>query len=209
MDMIARRDAQKAFVVDERVLQEHYACQRKLQVYNQVDRDDFDTMRRLAKDLLGKGENALIKPPFFCDFGKNIFAGDNLFINYNCTILDSGPVTIGHDCRFAPNVAVYTAGHPIHPSTRATDFEYGKEVTIGDYTWIGGSSVICPGVHIGACCVIGAGSVVTHDIPAWSIAVGNPCRVVRKITEEDRRNLLHGEQIDDEAWQEIVTKFPF
>ncbi len=209
MDMIKRRDEQKAYVVDEAVLEEHCACQRRLQEYNSADWGDFDLLRRLAKDLLGKCENALIKPPFMCDYGTHIFAGDNLFINCNCTILDVAPVTIGHDCRLAPNVGIYTAGHPIHPSTRATGYEYGKEVTIGDYTWIGGSSVICPGVHIGECCVIGAGSVVTHDIPAWSIAVGNPCRVVRRITEEDRRNLLHGEPIDEEAWQDILGIFPF
>ena len=90
----------------------------------------------------------------------------------------------------APNVAVYTAGHPVHPDTRNSMFEYGKKVTIGDNVWIGGNSVICPGVHIGNHVVIGAESVVTKDIPDWSVAAGNPCRVIRKITEEDRRKML-------------------
>lgn len=99
----------------------------------------------------------------------------------------------------APNVAIYTAGHPVHPSLRNSGYEYGKEVTIGDNVWIGGSAVICPGVHIGSNVVIGAGSVVTKDIPDWSLAVGNPCRVIRKITEEDKRFLIGKEKIDDEA----------
>ena len=103
----------------------------------------------------------------------------------------------------APNVAVYTAGHPIYPDTRNSMFEYGKEVIIGDNVWLGGNTVVCPGVHIGDNVVIGAGSVVTKDIPAWSIAAGNPCRVIRKITEQDRKKLFHKEEIDEEAWQVI------
>ena len=107
------------------------------------------------------------------------------------------------DAQMAPNVAIYTAGHPAHPDTRNTAYEYGKEVRIGDNVWIGGNTVICPGVTIGDCCVIGAGSVVTKDIPSWTIAAGNPCRVIRKITDADRRLLFRKEEIDDEAWQDI------
>lgn len=103
----------------------------------------------------------------------------------------------------APNVAIYTAGHPVYPDTRNTTYEYGKEVRIGNNVWIGGNTVICPGVTIGDCCVIGAGSVVTNDIPAWTIAAGNPCRMIRTITEADRRLLFHQEEVDEEAWQEI------
>ena len=118
-------------------------------------------------------------------------------------------ITIGDNCQLAPNVAIYTAGHPVYPVTRNSGYEYGKAVTIGDNVWIGGNSVICPGVTIASNTVIGAGSVVTRDIPAWSVAAGNPCRVIRAITEEDRRKLFRQEDIDDEAWADIVTHMEF
>ena len=107
------------------------------------------------------------------------------------------------------NVAIYTAGHPIHPVTRNSGYEYGKEVVIGDNVWIGGNSVVCPGVHIGDHVVIGAGSVVTKDIPDWSVAAGNPCRVIRAVTEEDRQKLFRGEKIDREAWADIAGRMTF
>ena len=106
----------------------------------------------------------------------------------------------------APNVAIYTAGHPVHPATRNTGYEYGKEVTIGDNVWLGGNTVICPGVKIGSNVVIGAGSVVTKDIPDWCIAAGNPCKVIRSITDADRRKLFREEEIDQEAWEDIVAQ---
>ena len=94
---------------------------------------------------------------------------------------------MGDNCQLAPNVAIYTAGHPVHPDTRNSGFEYGKEVIIGDNVWLGGNTVVCPGVHIGSNVVIGAGSVVVKDIPSDSVAVGNPCKVIRPITEEDKK----------------------
>ena len=111
---------------------------------------------------------------------------------------------IGDNCQLAPNVAIYTAGHPIYPTTRNSLYEYGKAVTIGDNVWIGGNTVICPGVTIGSNVVIGAGSVVVKDIPDWSLAAGNPCKVKRIITEADKRKLFKDEEIDDEAWNEII-----
>ena len=98
-----------------------------------------------------------------------------------------GKVTIGDNCQLAPNVAIYTAGHPVHPDSRNSAYEYGIPVSIGDNCWIGGNSVICPGVKIGNNVIIGAGSVVTKDIPDWAIAAGNPCKVIRMITDEDRK----------------------
>ena len=145
----------------------------------------------------------MVNPPFYCDYGSHIEVGDNFFANYNCMIIDVAKVRIGANCFMAPNVAIYTAGHPVHPDTRNSMFEYGKEVTIGDNVWIGGNTVVCPGVHIGNNVVIGAGSVVTKDIPDWSVAAGNPCRVLRKITEEDRKKAFHKEEIDEEAWSVI------
>lgn len=204
-----RRDAQLAYISDASIMEEQKECRKKLQKLNFMDRSDFDGIAKAVKDLLGKSEDAFINPPFYCDYGKHIEAGKNLFVNYNCTILDVARVKIGDNCQMAPNVAIYTAGHPIHPVTRNSYYEYGKEITIGDNVWIGGNAVICPGVHIGDNVVIGAGSVVTKDIPAWSVAAGNPCRVIRRITDEDKRKLFGNEEIDDEAWEDIVRTMEF
>ena len=148
------------------------------------------------------GEGSFIQGPLQVDYGINIHAGKNFFANYNCTLLDVAKIKIGDNCQMAPNVAIYTAGHPIHPVSRNSAYEYGKEVTIGD-------TVVCPGVHIGNNVVIGAGSVVTKDIPDWSIAAGNPCKVIRKITDADKRRLFHNEDIDDEAWADITSRMSF
>ena len=201
-----RRDAQMAYITDKELLEEQKICRIKLQKLNFADRSDFDGIRKMVKDLLGKSENAFINPPFYCDYGKNIEVGKHLFVNYNCTILDVAKVIIGDNCLMAPNVSIYTAGHPIHPFSRNSLYEYGKEITIGDNVWLGGNTVICPGVHIGDNVVIGAGSVVTKDIPDWSFAAGNPCRVIRKITDADKRKLFHEEEIDEEAWENINQK---
>ena len=133
------------------------------------------------------GVGVHIEAPFHCDYGKNIEVGDYFFANYNCAILDVGKVIIGDNVQFAPNVSLYTAGHPIHPDSRNSGYEYGIGITIGDNVWLGGNVVVNPGVHIGNNAVIGSGSVVTKDIPDNVIAVGNPCRVIREITEEDRK----------------------
>lgn len=200
-----RRDAQLAYISDDSVFEEQIVCRKLLQKLNFMDRSDFDGIRSVVKKLLGRSDGAFINPPFYCDYGKNIEAGKHLFVNYNCTILDVAKVKIGDNCLLAPNVAIYTAGHPVHPDTRASMYEYGKEVTIGDNVWIGGNAVICPGVHIGNNVVIGAGSVVTKDIPDWAIAAGNPCKVIRLITEADRKKLFRDEDIDEEAWADIAS----
>ena len=125
-------------------------------------------------------------PPLYCDYGTNIQVGENFFANYQLTVLDCAAVTIGDNVQIAPNVSIYTAGHPLHPDSRNSGYEYALPITIGDNVWIGGNVVICPGVTIGDCAVIGAGSVVTRDVPPWTVAAGNPCRVLRQITEADR-----------------------
>lgn len=203
-DMITRRDAELAYITDSAVTEEMKACKRILQKFNTMDRADLEGLKAAAAQLLGRSENAVINPPFYCDYGFHIEAGKNLYINYNCTIVDVARVTFGDNCFVAPNTAIYTAGHPIHPVSRNSGYEYGKAVTIGDNVWIGGSTVICPGVRIGSNTVIGAGSVVTKDIPDWVLAAGNPCRVIRRITEADMRSLFHKEQIDDAAWADIT-----
>lgn len=209
MNQKERRDAGMAYISDETIFEEQKVCRKLLQELNFIDRSDFDGIGKIVEELLGKSENAFINPPFFCDYGKNIEVGKNFFANYNCTLLDVAKIKIGDNCQFAPNVAIYTAGHPVHPVTRNTLYEYGKEVTIGDNVWLGGNTVVCPGVHIGNNVVIGAGSVVTKDIPDWSIAAGNPCRVIRKITKDDRRKLFRDELIDDEAWNDILEHAVF
>lgn len=204
--MKERRDAGLAYISDASIMEEQAVCRKLLQKLNFMDRSDFDGIAAVVKELFGKSEGAFVNPPFYCDYGSHIEVGKNFFANYNCTILDVAKVKIGDYCQMAPNVSIYTAGHPVYPDTRNSMYEYGKEITIGDNVWIGGNTVICPGVHIGNNVVIGAGSVVTKDIPDWSIAAGNPCHVLRTITEADKRTLFRDEQIDEEAWADIQAR---
>lgn len=206
MDMRKRRNMQMAYISDEAVMEEQAGCRKILQKLNFMDRLDFDGISEVVTELFGKSDGACVNPPFYCDYGSHIEVGKNFFANYNCTILDVAKVTIGDNCFMAPNVAIYTAGHQIYPDVRSDMWEYGKQVTIGDNVWIGGNTVICPGVNIESNVIIGAGSVVTKDIPDWAVAAGNPCKVLRMITEDDKRRLFRDEEIDDEAWAEICQK---
>lgn len=155
--------------------------------FNATREEDKAQREPILRELLGGvGERIYIEPTFHCDYGSNIFIGDGFYANYDCIILDVAPVHIGTHVFFAPRVGVYTAGHPIDAGIRAEGLEYGKAITIGDDVWVGGNVVINPGVTIGSDVVIGSGSVVTKDIPSHVVAAGNPCRVIRPITEEDR-----------------------
>ncbi len=203
MNNIERRDLGMAYIADEAVMEEQKRCRKILQRLNTADRSDFEEIERIVKDLFGKSEGAFVNPPFYCDYGFHIEVGKNFYANYNCTILDVAKVRIGDNCLLAPNVAIYTAGHPVHPLSRNSLYEYGVDVSIGDNVWIGGNTVILPGVHIGSNTVIGAGSVVSKDIPDWVIAGGNPCRVIREITEEDKEYYFKGKKFDSEAWEVI------
>lgn len=206
MNNIERRDKEIAYITDKAVMNEMAECRKILQRLNFMDRSDFDGIAEVVKELLGKSDGAFINPPFYCDYGSHIEVGKNFFANYNCTIIDVAKVKIGDNCMLAPNVAIYTAGHPVHPQTRISAYEYGKAIMIGDNVWIGGNTVVCPGVKIGSNTVIGAGSVVTRDIPDWCVAAGNPCRVIRTITESDKKRLFRDEEIDSEAWADIVSR---
>ncbi len=167
--------------------EERLENKKRIYKYNNLPPEAEKEQDELIKEILGKtGENVHIEAPFHCDYGYNIEVGENFFANYNLTVLDVGKVRIGKNAQIAPNVSIYTAGHPIHPDSRNAGYEYGIEVTIGDNVWIGGNVCIMPGVTVGDNVVIGAGSVVTKDIPDSVIAVGNPCRVVRTITDDDR-----------------------
>lgn len=162
--------------------------QKNIQKYNQLCPDEIEDRDALIRNIIGKcGDSILIEAPFHCDYGYNIEVGNNFYSNYNLTILDVGKVIIGENVLIAPNVSIYTAGHPIHPDSRNSGYEYGIGVVIGNNVWIGGNTVINPGVVIGDNVVIGSGSVVTKDIPANAIAAGNPCKIIRFITDDDRK----------------------
>lgn len=177
--------------------EERIENKKKIYEYNYCRPEESQKIDNLIRGILGKaGVDVHIEAPFHCDYGKNIEVGDYFFANYNCTILDVGKVVIGDNVQFAPNVSLYTAGHPIHPDSRNSGYEYGIGITIGDNVWLGGNVVVNPGVHIGNNAVIGSGSVVTKDIPDNVIAVGNPCKVVREITEEDRKYYYKNYEFD-------------
>lgn len=175
--------------------------------------DELRTMRLAAKEILfdyqqlrpseSQAKNALLQKlfgqadattkliaPFYVDYGKNIRVGKNFFANFHCTMLDSGGITIGDNVMFAPNVSLYTVGHPLDAELRNAEWEQAKPIRIGNNVWLGGNVVVLPGVTIGDNVVVGAGSVVTKDLPANSLALGNPCRVVREITEQDKQLYL-------------------
>ena len=205
MDNIERRNNGLVYISDDAVFAEQMPARRLTQKLNTMDRSDFDGIKAVLKELFGRSENAFVNPPFYCDYGKRIEIGKNFFANYNCTIIDTGMVRIGDNCQFAPNVGIYTAGHPVHPAARNSLYEYGFDITIGDHVWIGANTVVLPGVTIGSNTVIGAGSVVNRSIPEWCMAAGNPCRVIRQITEADRNKYFDGREIDPEAWQHILA----
>ncbi len=183
--------------------EERMENKNKIYEYNHCKPDESEKINKLIRDILGKvGTNVNIEAPFHCDYGKNIEVGDNFFANYNCTILDVGRVIIGKNVLFAPNVSLYTAGHPIHPDSRNYGYEYGIGITIGDNVWLGGNVVVNPGVHIGNNVVVGSGSVVTKDIPDNVIAIGNPCKVIREITEEDRKYYYKNYEFDVDDYKD-------
>jgi maltose O-acetyltransferase len=149
------------------------------QTLNATREGEQAARRQILRELFGRGGDTVwMQPPFFCDYGTNIELGERVFFNFNCVVLDVCPVRIGDFTLFGPAVQIYTATHPLDAELRRTQ-EFGKPVTIGADVWVGGAAVICPGVSIGSRAVIGAGSVVTRDIPEQVFAAGNPCRVIR------------------------------
>ena len=141
----------------------------------------------MRKILGNTGASFCILAPFWCDYGYNIEIGENFFANHNCIILDCAKVTFGDNVFIAPNCGFYTAGHPIDAERRNQGLEYARPIKVGDDVWFGGGVQVMPGVTIGSNTVIGSGSVVTKDIPSGVVAAGNPCRVIRPITEEDKK----------------------
>ena len=155
------------------------ACAAWLARYNAAMGEDAQAWHAILSERLGTaGEGAIVRPPFYCDYGYNIHLGSNVFLNYNCVILDGGRVTIGADTRIGPAVQIYTADHPRDPLVRRSGLESGKPVTIGSNVWIGGGAIVLPGVTIGDDAIVGAGAVVTRDVPAGATVAGNPARVI-------------------------------
>lgn len=151
---------------------------------NDSREDQVEERNQILKKLIpNAGKGLWLQPPFYCDYGYNIKVGDGVFFNFNCVVLDVAQVIIGSRTLIGPNVQIYTATHPMNYQERATGLEYAKPITIGEDVWLGGSVVICPGVTIGDRSVIGAGSVVTKDIPADVFAAGNPCKVIKLINQ--------------------------
>lgn len=172
--------------LDEQLSNERTKARVLLKKLNDAAAGDSETVRNILRVLIpNTGKELWIQPPFYCDYGYNIEAGDNVFFNFNCVVLDVMKVSIGSRTLFGPNVQIYTATHPLNYRERATGLEYAKPIWIGDDVWVGGSVVICPGVTIGNRSVIGAGSVVTKDIPDDVFAAGNPCRVIRSIEQRE------------------------
>ncbi|MCM1368401.1 MAG: sugar O-acetyltransferase [Roseburia sp.] len=163
----------------------------------------------VARELFGGVGKDLINvtPLFYCDYGYNIFVGDRFYSNYNLTVLDCAKVTIGNNVYIAPNVGIYAVGHPIDSVMRKAGYEYCAPITIGNDVWIGGHVVINPGVTIGDNVVIGSGSVVTHDIESGVVAVGNPCRALRKIDERDRKYYFKDREYPRGMVEETYKKF--
>ncbi|HTN21530.1 MAG TPA: sugar O-acetyltransferase [Pelobium sp.] len=166
---------------DEQLVKDRRTAKRLLRQLNVTEYLVTKTAKQVIKELIPNGTKSLyIEPPFHCDYGYNITCGERVYFNVNCVVLDVAKVIIGNDVMLAPGVQLYTATHPIDKELRKT-LEYGKPITIGNDVWIGGGTIILPGITIGNNCVIGAGSVVTKDVPDNSMAVGNPARVIKKL----------------------------
>lgn len=173
---------------DAELLRERNHCKDLCWQLNQLRPSESEKQREILLKLLGTvQERVCITAPFYCDYGKNIHLGEDFYVNHNCVILDAAPVIFGNHVFIAPHCGFYTAGHPLNQEDRNLGLEYAYPIVVGNNVWIGAHTAVLPGVTIGDNSIIGAGSVVNRDIPAGVIAAGNPCRVIRTITAEDRK----------------------
>ena len=175
---------------DKELMKDRANAKKLCMEYNAITYNDYQKRERLLDRLLAlKGENTWIEPNFFCDYGYNIVIGDNFYANHNLVILDCADVIFGDNIFIGPNCGFYAAGHPIDAEQRNSGLEYSKPIKVGSNVWFGGNACDKPGVTIGDNTVIGGGSVVVDDIPSGVVAAGNPCKVIRPITEKDKENL--------------------
>ena len=194
---------------DEELMKVQIECQELLHDFNSLRPSQLEEQQRMMKKMFAEcGENSFIQRPVYANWGcRNVHLGSNVYMNFNATLVDDGHIYIGDWVKFGPNVTVATAGHPVLPELRkgaGTVLQYNKDVHIGEGVWVGAGAVILPGVTIGENTVIGAGSVVTKDIPANVVAVGNPCRPIRQINEQDKKYFFRTEEID---WEEVTEKY--
>lgn len=174
-------------VQDQELVRLHRACVDACLTCDAILPSRLEERCEKLRQILGKtGERFLIEPGFRCDYGFNIEIGEDFFANYSLVILDCAPVRFGRNCFIGPQCGIYTAVHPTDPKQRAAGLEYARPVTVGNDVWMGGHVTVLPGVSIGDGSIIGAGSVVTRDVPAGVVAAGNPCRILRSVTEKDR-----------------------
>lgn len=170
------------FAADPELSAERLRCARAIAAYNSSAPDDAAGRARILKELLGRlGDEVDIQPPFHCDYGYQLHVGARCFVNYNLVALDVARITIGDDAQIGPNVQLLTAGHPVDPVARRSKQEWGKPIAIGHNVWLGGGVIVCPGVTIGDNSVVGAGAVVTRDVPPNVVVTGNPARVQRRL----------------------------
>jgi maltose O-acetyltransferase len=187
-EMMRRMLSGELYLADDPGIATAQARAQELQErYNATPHADQEARDRLLRELLGEvGDGVVVRPPFFCDYGSHISIGARTFVNYDCVLLDVAPIRIGAACQLAPRVQLLTATHPIDPEPRRIGWESAEPIEIADNVWLGGGAIVCPGVTIGEDTVVGAGAVVTRDLPAGVVAAGVPARVVREIDERDR-----------------------
>ena len=192
------------FPTDEALLSEQAEYMEILYDFNNTRPSEGEKRAELLKKLLGGvGKNCYVEPPLHANWGCNTYMGDDVYANFNLTLVDDVKITIGNHVMFAPNVTISAAGHPVEPGLRYRQAQYNLPVTIGDNVWIGAGTVILPGVSIGDNTVVGAGSIVTRSIPANVVAAGNPCRVIRRITDADKKYYYKDREFDPESWAKV------
>lgn len=187
---------------DDEIMKEQVMFQDLLWAFNQLKPSEYDKKEKYMKEIFAEcGDNCYIELPFHANWGgHHVHLGSGIYANSNLTLVDDGNIYIGDKVMFGPNVTIATASHPINPELRDRGLQFNKDVYIGENTWIGAGVVIVPGVHVGRNTVIGAGSVITKDIPDNVIAVGNPCRVIRNVSEHDHEFFYKSERID---WENL------
>ena len=187
---------------DREIMEEQVPFQDRLWAFNQLKPSDYEKKQEYMHAVFAAcGEDSYIELPLRANWGgHHLHLGSGVYVNSNLTLVDDGQIYVGDKVMFGPNVTITTANHPIEPELRARGLQYNKDVFIGENAWIGAGVMILPGVHIGKNTVIGAGSVVTRDIPENVVAVGNPCRVMRPVSERDREYFFRDERID---WENL------
>ena len=197
--MTEREKMEKGYLYDanynEEIIKEREKAKDLCFEYNNLKPSDIDNQRAIMSKLLGKTKgNFYVTAPFYCDYGYNIEVGENFYSNHNLVILDGGKVTFGDNVFIAPNCCFSTAGHPLDSEQRNKGLEFAYPITVGNNVWFGAGVIVLPGITIGDDVVIGAGTIVNRDIPSGVIAAGNPCRVIREITEEDKKKYWKDEK---------------